>query len=109
MTSSEQSWKILSNHGMVLFYIAAHPKTTQRAIAAALGITERQVANIVKDLAHANLIEIMREGRSNRYIVNQDEHFRHPLMAHIPLRDVFEVVLPKVAPEATGEKSTSED
>jgi DNA-binding transcriptional regulator LsrR (DeoR family) len=97
MTQSKRSWTIFSSHGLVLFYITAHSCTTQREISDALGITERQVATIIKDLATAGLIQTQREGRCNRYTVNQDAHLRHPLLAHVALRDVLTVFLPQSA------------
>jgi Mn-dependent DtxR family transcriptional regulator len=93
MTQSTRSLSILSNYGLVLVYLAAHACTTQREVSDALGITERQVATIIKDLATAGLIQMQREGRCNRYTVNQDAHLRHPMFAHVALRDVLNVLV----------------
>ena len=97
MTQSTRSLSILSSHGLVLVYLAAHGCTTQREVSDALDITERQVATIIKDLDTAGLIQTQREGRCNRYTVNQDVHLRHPLLAHVALRDVLNAFLPQSA------------
>ncbi len=102
MTQLDPSWKLLSSHGMVLVYVAATSSCiTQREISDALGITERQVATNIKDLATAGVIRIERAGRCNQYIVNRDAPVRHPLLTHLSLGDVLDVLLPQHAPSAT--------
>ncbi len=81
MHQTHREWTILSNHGLVLFHIAANPNTTQRELSATLEITERQVGRIVQDLAAAGMLQIQRRGRRNSYIVNPNAHFRHPTLA----------------------------
>jgi DNA-binding transcriptional ArsR family regulator len=63
-------WAFLTNHGLVLIYIAGHPDSTGREIAAAVGITERAVRAIVDDLRAAGYVEPEKVGRRNRYRVN---------------------------------------
>ena len=79
------SWTLMSSHGVVLFYIAAHPDTTMREMAALLGLTERRVAQIVRDLADADYLTINRTGRRNTYAVNPEASFRHPTLRHVTL------------------------
>ena len=97
MGTTQPSWMVLSNHGMVLFHIAAHPHSTLRALSDTLGITERQVARILKDLMTGGMVQIQRRGRRNFYIVDPDAHFRHPTLAHIPLRPIYETLVPQMA------------
>ena len=85
MPSSGRDWTVFSSHGLVLFYLAAHPDATQRAIAGALGITERQVGRVVRDLAAAGMVRARRRGRSNTYAVDPGARLRHPTLAHAPL------------------------
>ncbi len=102
MTHVDRSWKLLSSHGMVLVYVAATSSCiTQREISDALGITERQVATNMKDLATAGLIRVERVGRCNQYSVNRDAPLRHPLLTHLSLGDVLDVLLAQNAPSAT--------
>ncbi len=96
MEHTPHTWTIFSNHGMVLFHIAAAPNSTLRQLALRLGITERQVATIVKDLAAAGMLKIERHGRRNSYSINPDAHLRHPTLAHIPLRRIIAAVVPEI-------------
>ena len=70
-------WSFLTNHARAILYIAAQPDARLRDIADALGVTERNAYGIVVDLAAAGYVVKEREGRRNRYQV-QD---------HLPLRD----------------------
>jgi DNA-binding MarR family transcriptional regulator len=78
-------WLVFSSHGMVLFYVAANPDATLRATAMALGVTERRVAGIIKDLASAGMVKVERRGRRNHYVLNPEARLRHPTLSHIPL------------------------
>ena len=70
-------WSFLTNHARAILFIAAQPDARLRDIADALGVTERNAYGIVVDLADAGYVVKEREGRRNRYHV-QD---------HLPLRD----------------------
>ena len=43
-------WTFISNHGLVLTYIAKHPQSTAREIASAIKITEWTVRKIIDAL-----------------------------------------------------------
>jgi predicted DNA-binding transcriptional regulator YafY len=62
-------WGFLTNHGRALLCIANDPGVRLRDIADQLGITERSAYAIVNDLAGAGYVVKEREGRRNRYIV----------------------------------------
>src|SRR3954470_3926870 len=72
----------LSNHAHVLALVAAEPEIRLRDVALRLGITERAVQRIVKDLEGAGLLARAREGRRNRYQVRRDAPLPHPLERH---------------------------
>jgi hypothetical protein len=61
-------------------------------MALALELTERRVAQIVRDLAEAELITINRLGRRNTYSVNRQAEFRHPTLRHITLHQFEELL-----------------
>lgn len=100
MGEKKRDWTIFSSHGTVLFYVAANPDSTLREISDVLGITERQIARIVKDLAEAEMLQVQHVGRRNSYQVNADAHLRHPTLSHIPLRQIIEAVAPLLTAEA---------
>lgn len=79
------SWSFLTNHGKVLLLIAAHPDARLRDLASALGVTERTAYGVVADLTTAGYIVKEREGRRNRYQVQ--DHLPLPDASQLPLRD----------------------
>lgn len=80
-----KNWNLMATHGVVLFYIAANPEATMRQMSESLNLTERRIAQVVRDLAEAELLTVERNGRRNSYSVNPDAHFRHPTLSHITL------------------------
>ncbi len=64
-------WSFLTNHGRVLLCIAKDPGVRLRDIAATLDITERSAYAIVNDLTDAGYVLKERDGRRNRYIVQE--------------------------------------
>jgi Mn-dependent DtxR family transcriptional regulator len=77
MMSEVGAWSFLTNHSRAILFIADHPDARLRDLAAALDITERTAYAIVADLSDAGYVVKERDGRRNRYHV-QD---------HLPLRD----------------------
>jgi DNA-binding IclR family transcriptional regulator len=71
------TWTFLTNHARALVCIAHDPGLRLRDIAAALGITERSAYAIVTDLVEDGYIVKDKEGRRNRYQVQE----------HLPLRE----------------------
>jgi hypothetical protein len=72
------NWSFLTPHGRVLLCIARDPEIRLRDIAADIGITERHAYAVVTDLTDAGYVVKTREGRRNRYQV-QD---------HLPLPEL---------------------
>lgn len=60
-------WSFLTNHARVLVCIADDPGVRLRDMAATLGITERTAFGIVSDLTDAGYVVKEKEGRRNRY------------------------------------------
>ena len=70
-------WTFLSNHGHVLVALAADPQARMRDVALSVGITERAVQLIVRDLSEAGYLEVQRVGRRNTYTVVRNRPLRH--------------------------------
>jgi len=85
-------WTFLSNHALVLSYIAHHPRITARDLANAVGITERTTRKIIADLLDTGYITKKREGRRNRYRVNPDLDLRHPIHGETAVGDLLEAL-----------------
>jgi len=65
-------WTFLSNHGRALLCIARDPDARLREIAVDVGITERSAYALVSDLADAGYVTKERDGRRNRYRIEED-------------------------------------
>ncbi|WP_245642686.1 winged helix-turn-helix domain-containing protein [Nonomuraea candida] len=70
----------------MLIEIARDPAIRVRDIAAGIGITERAVQGIVRDLYEAGYLNRDRVGRRNHYSLNLERHFRYPTEAGLPIR-----------------------
>src|SRR5438552_391010 len=72
-------WSFLTNHARALVCIAHDPGVRLREIAATLGITERTAFGIVTDLTQAGYVVKEKDGRRNRYRVQN----------HLPLPEAI--------------------
>lgn len=77
------TWTFLSNHGHVLVALALDPEVRMRDVAEQVGITERAVQLITRDLQDEGFVVARRVGRRNHYTVVRSQRFRHPLEAHL--------------------------
>lgn len=80
-------WTFLTKHAQALLCIARDPDITLRDLASTLAITERHTHSIVTDLTESGYVIKRKDGRRNRYQV-QD---------HLPL------------PELSGEQAAIGD
>lgn len=85
-------WTFLTNHAQVLLSIARNREATAREIALQVGITERAVQRILRDLHDAGYITHTRYGRQNRYEINADAPMRHPAQQGHPVRELIDVL-----------------
>jgi len=87
-------WTFFSNHGHVFFCLARNGDARLRDVAMDVGITERAVQKIVKDLQQAGYIEVRKQGRCNRYRINRRKSLRHPLESHCSVSKLVNLVAP---------------
>ena len=59
---------------------------TMRQMSEELGITERRIAQVIRDLSDSDMVVVTKDGRRNFYSVNVDAYFRHPTLSHVKLR-----------------------
>jgi hypothetical protein len=71
-------WTFLTNHARVLASIADDQGTRIRDIAARCRLTERAVQKIISDLEQNGYLTHTRQGRSNRYRIEEGTILRHP-------------------------------
>lgn len=96
MTVSD--WTFFTNHAHVLLCIAQDSNARMRDIAARVGITERAAQGIVGDLVEAGYVERRREGRRNRYVLNDGLPFRHPMERDHAIGEVLQVLMRTAVP-----------
>jgi DNA-binding transcriptional ArsR family regulator len=87
--SAHAGWTLITNHGAVLIHVAGQPRHTVREIAAAVGITERSAARILRDLRDEGYIACRKEGRRNVYELNAAQRLRHPVGEQYQVRDLL--------------------
>jgi len=63
-------WTFLTNHALVLKFLALDPRITANEISFQIGITERAVRKIIADFNKEGYIEKGKEGRRVRYKIN---------------------------------------
>ena len=86
------TWTFLTNHSHALLCLARDPTMRMRDIAEKVGITERAVQRIVRELAEAGYINIERQGRRNTYSVVRGLPLRHPIEMHRSVDDLIALV-----------------
>ncbi len=83
-------WTFLTNHAVVLSFLAKHPRITARELSTAIGITERAVRRFIADLNATGYISKEREGRGVRYHINPDLPLRRDTHREIAIGDFLE-------------------
>jgi len=90
--NQQTSWRILSSHGAILFYIARHPGCTARETAVGLCVTERTVWNLLADLRQAGLIDTDSSKIVHRYWISGEACFPDPQLHCLTLGDIAAVL-----------------
>jgi len=101
------NWTLFSNHGHVLVCLARNPESRLRDVAAAVGITERAVQKIVRDLQDDGMVSITKHGRRNHYRLHRQKALRHDLEAHCTLSDLISMVNDAVSQSSPVSKTRS--
>lgn len=85
-------WNFLTNHGRALLCLSRDPESRLRDIAASLGITERRAYGIVADLCDGGYVVKSKEGRRNRYQIQDHLPLPEPHGRELPIGDVLELL-----------------
>ena len=85
-------WTFLSNYGHVLVALATSPDARMRDIADMVGITERAVQQIVRELVDQGYVFKDKDGRRNRYHIAHHAHLRHELEAGVSIGEFVALV-----------------
>ena len=85
-------WTFLTNHGLVLSYIAQNLQSTVREIANAIGITERTAHKIISDLETAGYISRTKSGRRNTYRIHAELPLRHATQRDVAIGHLLQTL-----------------
>lgn len=89
---TKNKWTFITNHAAVLTLLDREEHSTSREIAIALGITERSVVRIIKDLESAGYITKRKEGRENRYTINKDLPLRRNDQREVHVHELLQLI-----------------
>ena len=84
--------RFLTNHALVLSFLAKNPRVTALEIAETIGIRERAARRIVADLEAAGYISRKKEGRVNTYTVNPDLPLGPHTLPHLAVSHLLETL-----------------
>jgi len=90
----------LSNQLSLLMLLAVRGEVTTRELALSLGITERAVHRILRDLAENGYITIGKRGYRNQYTVHPEQSVGHPAFPSLTLGELLAPVFSRT--EASG-------
>ncbi len=97
-------WTFFSNYGHVLVCLSRNNEIRLRDVAFEVGITERAVQKIVRDMQDAGFITVSKQGRCNRYRLNKRKSLRHGLESHCNIGKLLALVTRPDPARATAEK-----
>lgn len=92
MLQKTSGWTFLTNHAQVLYCLAHDPRMRLRDVAAEVGLTERAVQRIVRELADAGYLTLQREGRRNFYQVHNHQPLRCSLARHRQVEELLGLI-----------------
>jgi len=87
-----KEWNFITNHGLVLLYISKNPQCTMRDMAATLGVTERSIQRVLKDLEAGGYVTWQSTGRGNIYEVNNTRELKHELTKDSVVKDLLSLL-----------------
>lgn len=100
-------WTFLTNHSQVLLCIARNPRSTAKEIATTVGITERAVQRLLRDLEESGYISRIRDGRQNLYEIHPDRPMRHPAQHGHIIRELLDLLIPAESTNHTDQAEST--
>ena len=101
-------WTFFSNYGHVLVCLARNREVRLRDVALEVGVTERAVQKIVRDLQDAGFVTVSKQGRCNRYRINKRKTLRHGLESHCTVGKLLALVA-KPARTRVADRSAADE
>lgn len=86
-------WSLLTNHARLLLAIEREPGLRQRDMAQRLGLTDKGISLIVRDLREAGYISGRREGRRVFYSVVPGQPLRSDTVRHHTVGELLQLLI----------------
>ena len=102
-------WSFLTNHARAIVCIARDPGVRLREIADVLGVTERRAFGIVNDLTEAGYVIKDKDGRRNRYSIQNHLPLRVRVGREPTIGEVLGVLLDTSTTESPGPLDKDDD
>jgi predicted DNA-binding transcriptional regulator len=94
----EHRVSLLTNHAHVLILLAKDDGIRMRDIALQVGITERAVQRIIEDLTISGILDVLKEGRCNRYKIHVENRLENPVEGMSKVGDLLRCAFPDTRP-----------
>lgn len=88
----KSEWTFMTNYSHVLLCLANDSSMRARQIAAEVGITERAVLSILKDLVEGGYVTVIKQGRCNSYSIDYNKPLKHPIEKHCSIGMILELL-----------------
>jgi len=85
-------WTFLTKHALVLSLIAKDSHVTAQELARSVGITERAVRNVLRDLYMSRYLNKKRVGRGVHYQINTELPLRHHSHGEVVIGDLLKTL-----------------
>jgi hypothetical protein len=102
-----ERWSFLTNHARVLVCIAHDPGIRLRDVATTLRITERSAYGIVADLIDDGYVVKEKDGRRNRYQIQDHLPLRGSISREPPIGEVLDLLVESSVRSPVGERRRS--
>jgi len=87
------NWSFLTNHARAILFIASRPDARLRDVAVAVEVTERTAYGIVADLTRSGYVVKVKEGRRNRYHIQDDVPLDDPVVRERTIGELLELLV----------------
>jgi len=105
MSEPSASWNFFSNYAHVIVCLADNPRARLRDVADQVGITERTALRLVTELEAADILERVKAGRRNHYLINLEAHLHHRLESHCTVGELLATILGEPVPQSQQAQS----
>jgi predicted transcriptional regulator len=87
------TWSFLTNHALVVSFIARNPDVRIRDLAVGLDVTERTAFAVVADLVESGYVVKEKTGRRNRYHIQAEQPLGGAVSAERTIGDLLDLLV----------------